>query len=193
MIPAQHERLSSPGPALRARPCRRVPPCGRSGVAARHRSSLLQGPVLPTFNRFSASNMVESGGILARSAAPSQPTRPRRRRNALLGRRAAIILLLEVVKQYALGRFRGRSAWLVQFCEIPDTRRRERCGMMSGRMQTLLATAAVGLSLGLVGCRDDEQARPMVKQKGVYEGVADETLPEDRLEDLRSRAAGQKF
>ncbi|MGI9489708.1 MAG: hypothetical protein ACR2RF_28230 [Geminicoccaceae bacterium] len=60
-------------------------------------------------------------------------------------------------------------------------------------MQTLLATAAVGLSLGLVGCRDDEQARPMVKQKGVYEGVADEALPEDRLEDLRSRAAGQKF
>jgi len=43
------------------------------------------------------------------------------------------------------------------------------------------------------GCRDDEQGRPMVKQKGVYEGPADEKLDEGRLSDLRSRAAGQQF
>lgn len=57
----------------------------------------------------------------------------------------------------------------------------------------LLATALIGLSLSLAGCRDDEQARPMVKQKGVYEGPADEPIAEERLMDLRSRAAGQKF
>ncbi len=33
----------------------------------------------------------------------------------------------------------------------------------------------------------------MVKQKGVYEGPVDETLGEERLLDLKSRTAGQKF
>lgn len=65
--------------------------------------------------------------------------------------------------------------------------------MMSGARRALLVTAVFGLSLGLAGCRDDEQARPMAKQKGVYEGPADEAIGEDRLQDLRSRAAGQKF
>ena len=65
--------------------------------------------------------------------------------------------------------------------------------MMSGRKQALLVTAVVGLSLNLAGCRDDEQARPMVKQKGVYEGPADEPIAEERLQELRSRATGQKF
>ncbi len=65
--------------------------------------------------------------------------------------------------------------------------------MMSGKKRALLVTAMVGLCLGFAGCRDDEQTRPMVKQKGVYEGPVDEAIAEDRLQDLRSRAAGQKF
>jgi len=56
-----------------------------------------------------------------------------------------------------------------------------------------MIAAMIGLSLGTAGCRDDEQGRPMVKQKGVYEGSADEALTAERLLDLRSRTAGQKF
>ena len=65
--------------------------------------------------------------------------------------------------------------------------------MMSGGRRALLATAMIGLSLSLAGCREDEQARPMVKQKGVYEGQVDQAISEDRLQDLKLRAAGQKF
>lgn len=65
--------------------------------------------------------------------------------------------------------------------------------MMSGAKRTLLVTAAFGLALGMTSCRDDEQGRPMVKQKGVYEGQTDEQLGEQQLLDLKTRAAGQKF
>ncbi|MDH3661803.1 MAG: hypothetical protein OEU92_17540 [Alphaproteobacteria bacterium] len=65
--------------------------------------------------------------------------------------------------------------------------------MASGAKRALMIAAMIGLSLGTAGCRDDEQGRPMVKQKGVYEGSADEALTAERLLDLRSRTAGQKF
>ena len=65
--------------------------------------------------------------------------------------------------------------------------------MRNGAKRALLAAAMIGLSLATIGCREDEQGRPMVKQKGVYEGPADEALGEERLLDLRSRTAGQKF
>ncbi len=65
--------------------------------------------------------------------------------------------------------------------------------MVSGGSRALLVMAVIALGAGLAGCRDDEQGRPMVKQKGVYEGPADEAIGEQRVEELRSRAAGQKF
>lgn len=65
--------------------------------------------------------------------------------------------------------------------------------MKCGAKRALLVMVVVGLSMGAAGCREDEQGRPMVKQKGVYEGPADEKLGDDSLSDLRSRAAGQKF
>lgn len=65
--------------------------------------------------------------------------------------------------------------------------------MMSGAKRALLLSVVAGLAMGIAGCREDEQGRPMVKQKGVYEGAVDEALAEDRLSDLKSRAAGQKF
>ena len=61
----------------------------------------------------------------------------------------------------------------------------------SGRV--FLTLAIVSLAIGITACREDEQGRPMTKQKGVYEGPVDEKLAEDRLEDLRQRASGQKF
>lgn len=65
--------------------------------------------------------------------------------------------------------------------------------MTSATKRALSIMAIVGISLAVTACRDEEQGRPMVKQKGVYEGPADEAISEDRLLDLRSRAAGQKF
>ena len=65
--------------------------------------------------------------------------------------------------------------------------------MTSGAKRALLVAAVLGLSMSMASCRDDEQGRPMVKQKGVYEGAADEALGDDHLLDLRSRTAGQKF
>ncbi len=59
--------------------------------------------------------------------------------------------------------------------------------------RVVLALAMFGLAIGISACREEERGRPMTKQKGVYEGPADEKLTEDRLEDLRQRASGQKF
>ena len=140
-----------------------------------------------------APSMVESGRILACSEVLSQPASGGQRRNALLERRADIILLLEVVEQYAPEGFAG-SCWLAgPVCDDDDTRRWEPCGMARGRNRALLATALIGLSFWLSGCRDEEQARPMVKEKGVYQGPADEPIAEGLAEELRSRAASQKF
>ncbi len=65
--------------------------------------------------------------------------------------------------------------------------------MMSGTKRALLALTVVGLVAGISGCREEEQGRPMVKQKGVYEGQVDEALGDDKRSDLRSRTAGQRF
>ena len=60
-----------------------------------------------------------------------------------------------------------------------------------GRVLSLVAIAS--LAIVMTACREDEQNRPMTKQKGVYEGPVDEKLDETDLEDLRTRASGQKF
>ena len=65
--------------------------------------------------------------------------------------------------------------------------------MIGGAKRALLVATIAGLAMGISGCREDEQGRPMVKQKGLYEGQADETLSNDTREALRSRTAGQKF
>ena len=59
--------------------------------------------------------------------------------------------------------------------------------------RAFLVLAMIGLAIGITACRENERGRPMTKQKGVYEGPVDEKLAEDRLEDLRLRASGQKF
>lgn len=57
----------------------------------------------------------------------------------------------------------------------------------------LLVLITIGLGLGLASCREDELGRPLVKEKGVYEGPVDEAIGEETLEMLRSRTAGQQF
>lgn len=45
----------------------------------------------------------------------------------------------------------------------------------------------------LTGCREAEQGRPLVKEKGVYEGPADTKVSDATLHKLRHRAARQGF
>lgn len=65
--------------------------------------------------------------------------------------------------------------------------------MASLGRRVLWGLAIIVIGAGLGGCRDDEQGRPLVKQKGVYEGPKDQPLDQQRLDDLKSRTAGQKF
>jgi hypothetical protein len=52
--------------------------------------------------------------------------------------------------------------------------------------------AILGVAL-LQGCREEEPGRPLVYQKGTYQGQADEPLAPAQVEALRQRTAGQKF
>lgn len=65
--------------------------------------------------------------------------------------------------------------------------------MMDGLGRAVLLVVMVSAVLGLSACREDEQGRPIVKLKGTYEGPADEKLTRSTVENLRLRAAGQKF
>lgn len=65
--------------------------------------------------------------------------------------------------------------------------------MTSGTRRLLLTTVMIGTMLGASACRESEQGRPLFEQKGVYQGEADEALSEERVQELRSRADGQKF
>jgi len=53
--------------------------------------------------------------------------------------------------------------------------------------------ALAGSLLLVGGCREEEQGRPLVYDKGTYQGQADEQLAEDQVEALRQRAARQRI
>jgi hypothetical protein len=55
----------------------------------------------------------------------------------------------------------------------------------------LLGALAVGLVL--TGCREDEQNRPLLYQKGTYLGQTEPPLDAREVEQLRSRAQNQKY
>jgi hypothetical protein len=65
--------------------------------------------------------------------------------------------------------------------------------MTKSVQRTLLFLAITGLLAGLSACREEEQDRPLVEEKGVYQGETDDPLSPQQVEALRSRAAGQKF
>ncbi|WP_349360405.1 hypothetical protein [Stappia sp.] len=56
----------------------------------------------------------------------------------------------------------------------------------------VLATSAVALSV-LPGCREEEQNRTLIIEKGTYQGPADEELTEDERRDLQRRGDHQRF
>jgi hypothetical protein len=53
--------------------------------------------------------------------------------------------------------------------------------------------AIAGVALAMQGCREGEQNRPLLFDKGVYQGRTDQPLDEKQVETLRQRTAGQKF
>ena len=55
-----------------------------------------------------------------------------------------------------------------------------------------LIAVALGAAL-LVGCNDEEAARPIHLEKGVYRGAADTPLGPDAVQALQQRSAGQRF
>jgi hypothetical protein len=59
--------------------------------------------------------------------------------------------------------------------------------------RVLPALALAALVLVLQACREDEQDRPFVYDKGTYQGPADEKLEQDQIDALRQRAAGQRL
>jgi hypothetical protein len=53
--------------------------------------------------------------------------------------------------------------------------------------------AIIGIALAVHSCREDEQDRPLVYEKGSYQGQPDQSLTDEQVERLRQRSAGQKF
>ena len=53
--------------------------------------------------------------------------------------------------------------------------------------------ALAGIALVAQGCREDGQNRPLLYDKGTYQGQPDPALTDQQVEALRQRTAGQKF
>jgi hypothetical protein len=53
--------------------------------------------------------------------------------------------------------------------------------------------AFVGIALVAQSCREDEQNRPLMYDKGTYQGQQDEALTDEAVDTLRQRSARQKF
>ena len=64
-------------------------------------------------------------------------------------------------------------------------------GTPPGRLVLAIFTAISVLILG--ACREEEQGRILIQEKGVYQGQADEPLDEEQLRELRFRTNLQKF
>ena len=62
------------------------------------------------------------------------------------------------------------------------------------RMARMAAVAALGVAtVTVAGCREDEQDRVLMFDKGVYLGEPDQALADDAMGDLRRRAENQGF
>jgi hypothetical protein len=64
---------------------------------------------------------------------------------------------------------------------------------MAKATQVKICLALVGIVLAVQGCREDEQNRPLLYDKGSYRGQPDPPLTDEQVDALRQRSAGQKF
>jgi len=62
-----------------------------------------------------------------------------------------------------------------------------------GALSRLVFGGVVLASLALPGCREEEQDRILLFEKGTYLGPADQTLNQEQADALRRRTVGQKF
>ena len=63
--------------------------------------------------------------------------------------------------------------------------------VIDGVKRTALAGCLVVIGLALGGCRENEQNRVLMFEKGKYLGKPDQPLSEDQIEELRHRAEQQ--
>ena len=68
--------------------------------------------------------------------------------------------------------------------------RMERTG---SALMRLFVGVVVVASLAVTGCRDEEQGRVLLFEKGAYLGQPDQALNEGQVGDLRQRGLSQKF
>ena len=63
------------------------------------------------------------------------------------------------------------------------------------RLRTGRLVLGVGLLsiLAITGCREEEQGRVLIQEKGVYQGMPDQQLGEEQLDELRFRARYQQI
>ena len=65
--------------------------------------------------------------------------------------------------------------------------------MISAGWGRLVLALGLIAALSVGACREEEQNRILIQQKGVYQGQADTPLTEQQLRELRFRANQQKF
>lgn len=61
-----------------------------------------------------------------------------------------------------------------------------------GLKRTAIAGCLVVVGLALGGCRDSEQDRVLMFEKGKYLGKPDQPLSEEQIDELRHRAEQQR-
>ena len=62
---------------------------------------------------------------------------------------------------------------------------------MVRRRKMLLGLCALAVGVVLQGCREEEQDRILLFQKGTYLGNPDQPLTDEQVETLRQRASSQ--
>ena len=65
--------------------------------------------------------------------------------------------------------------------------------MTMSACKTIGVLGALGALLLAQGCREEEQDQILIHEKGVYQGQQDQPLDPEQVQELRSRASGQKF
>jgi hypothetical protein len=64
----------------------------------------------------------------------------------------------------------------------------------SKKLSRFAVAATVAMAMAAVaGCREEEQGRPIIFEKGKYLGKPDQKLTEAQEQELRSRARNQAF
>lgn len=85
-----------------------------------------------------------------------------------------------------------RAEHPLQLARVGDRRPGSGAAMAKARSIGIWLALA-GIALVAQGCREDEQNRPLLYDKGTYQGQPDPALTDQQVEALRQRTAGQKF